>query len=82
MASTTNIPARRYLDTEAAAIYLGMTKDAVYVAVARLFRHGTHTKAAAWLSGLCLSKIIREVKKGGPQTNRARRYRYLHPLDE
>ena len=50
--------------------------------VQRLFRHDLHTTAALWLRGLVRSKIIEEVEKGGPQTNRASRYRYLHTLDD
>lgn len=49
--------------------------------VARLFHHDTHTTAALWLRGLVHSKVISEVEKGGPTTNKASRYKYLHPLD-
>ncbi len=50
--------------------------------VARLFHLTTHTTAALWLRGLTKCKIIRETEKGGPQTNKASRYKYLHPLDD
>jgi AraC-like DNA-binding protein len=50
--------------------------------VARLFHHETHTTAARWLRGLRHSKIIRVTEQGGPETNKASRYKYLHPLDE
>ena len=50
--------------------------------VAGLFHHATHTTGARWLYGMCRTKIIEEIEKGGPNTNKASRYKYLHPLDE
>ena len=50
--------------------------------VQRLLHHETHTKAALWLRGLVRSKIIKEVEKGGALTNKASRYKYLHPPNE
>lgn len=49
--------------------------------VANLFHHATHTTAALWLRGLVHSKILSVVTKGGPQSMKATRFKYLHPLD-
>ncbi len=63
----------------------GAGRQAFYLAcrtVQRILHHEAHTTAASWLRGLVHSKILKEVEKGGPLTNRATRYRYLHPLDD
>lgn len=48
--------------------------------VQRLFHHDSHATGARWLKGLCRSGVLKEVEKGGPDTNKATRYRYLPPL--
>jgi hypothetical protein len=50
--------------------------------VQRLFHHETHGTGARWLRGLCDSKIIKVDEQGGPDSNRASRYKYLYPLNE
>jgi hypothetical protein len=50
--------------------------------VQRLFNHDSHTTAALWLKGLCRTGILAVVEKGGPDTNRATRYRYVASLSE
>jgi hypothetical protein len=50
--------------------------------VQKLFSHKHHTTAASWLAGLVRSKILKVVERGGPETNKATRYRYCPPLDE
>ena len=50
--------------------------------VQTLLRHDSHSTAAFWLRGLVRSKIVKPVEKGGPETNKATRYCYLHPLDD
>jgi hypothetical protein len=43
----------------------------------RFLNHKNHTTAADWLIALCQDGVIREVKKGGPETMKATRYFYL-----
>ncbi len=50
--------------------------------VAAKLGFGSSRTASMVLRGLVLSKILGEVEKGGPKTNRATRYRYLPPLEE
>ena len=49
--------------------------------VQRLFELPSPRTAQQWLKGLQQLKIINPEEKGGPQTNRATRFRYLPPLD-
>jgi hypothetical protein len=48
--------------------------------VQRLFNLESHARAAAWLKGLTQDGILKVIKQGGPDTNKATRYRYLPPL--
>ena len=45
-----------------------------------LLRPQSSSTAALWLKGLVRSRVIKVIVKGGPETNKATRYRYLHPL--
>jgi len=50
--------------------------------VQQLFNLGSPRTAHRWLKGLHGLKIINTVEKGGPETRKATRFRYLPPLDE
>ena len=45
-----------------------------------LLKHENHKRSAMLLRAFCRRGVIKEVVKGGPHTNRATRYQYLHPL--
>jgi hypothetical protein len=49
--------------------------------VQELFELPSPSTAHKWLTGLQQLKIIEPEEKGGPETNRATRFRYLPPLD-
>ena len=48
--------------------------------VQRLFEQESHATAARWLRGLCRTGILKVVAQGGPDTNKATRFRYLPSL--
>ena len=50
--------------------------------VQQLFNLGSPRTAHCWLKGLHGLRIINPVEKGGPETRKATRFRYLPPLDE
>lgn len=50
--------------------------------VQKLFGLASPRTAHQWMKGLQGLKIIQPVEKGGPETYRATRFRYLPPLDE
>jgi hypothetical protein len=49
--------------------------------VQALFELPSPSTAHKWLTGLQQLKIIEPEEKGGPETNRATRFRFLPPLD-